>query len=236
MKKSPQDTEADRLQDAIATAEVLFSLGQSEAQAIATELTAKARLHFAQAICSAVMAVLWNGKTASMGCNWAIRESLVAPTRKYSGLVHRVANALTTLSRPRAGFLIGQFYTALLPEAVRKGLGAYYTPPPLVDRLMTLVDESGLDWTTARVIDPACGGAAFLASAAPKLVAASKAKPGQRILEDVEARLLGVEVDEFAAWMSMVLLDLSLLEVAILALASPNQPNQRSWKTLALPI
>src|SRR5438094_436238 len=91
-------------------------------------------LHFAQALCSAVLTALWNARMRAIDCHWTIREPTVAPDKRYPGLVQRVAGALFTLSKPRAGFLVGQFYTALLPETVRKTLGAYYTPPPLVDR------------------------------------------------------------------------------------------------------
>ena len=33
-------------------------------------------------------------------------------------------------------------------------------------------------------------------------------------LHDIETRLLGIEVDPFAAWMSMVLMDLALYDLA----------------------
>ncbi len=116
-----------------------------------------------------------------------------------------------------SGFLIGQLYTALLPDAVRKALGAFYTPPPLVNRLLELVALTGFDWTRGRIIDPACGGAAFLASVAPLLVESSRHRQPAATLHDIETRLLGIEVDPFAARMSMVLMDLALYDLTAAA-------------------
>ena len=130
-------------------------------------------------------------------------------------MIERIGGALADLPLSRAGFLVGQLYTALLPDDLRKTLGAYYTPPALVERLVTLVTESGFDWSTGRVIDPACGGAAFLASVAPNMVQALGFRSATRTLDDIEKRLMGIEVDPFAAWMSMVLLDLALLREAV---------------------
>ena len=146
-----------------------------------------------------------------------IGKPVVAPLKRFSGLSDRLSGALVTLSTPRAGFLTGQLYTALLPDAVRKELGAFYTPPAIVDRLLELVTESGFSWRRGTIMDPACGGAAFLASVAPKIAENSEAGPPLAVLEDVEARLLGIEIDAFAAWMSMVLLDLALSDLTLAA-------------------
>ena len=45
-------------------------------------------------------------------------------------------------------------YTALLPSRKRSAMGAFYTPPALTQRLLDLAEEGGLDWKTARVLDP----------------------------------------------------------------------------------
>jgi len=215
VRKPTHEAKSARLKDTIATAEVIFSLGQSEAQAVVRGLESKARTEFARAFCATVLALVWRRYAQVSGCTWDCRESVVAPQKRFSGLAERLGDALAVLPKPRAGFLAGQMYTALLPDDVRKALGAYYTPPPLVARLVELVTLSGFDWSRGRIIDPACGGAAFLASVAPKLVEASLQKSSQAILADIESRLVGVEVDPFAAWMSMVLLDLTLLDLTI---------------------
>ena len=44
-------------------------------------------------------------------------------------------------------------------------------PPALCERLLELATEAGADWSTARVLDPACGGGAFLSPVARRMVA-----------------------------------------------------------------
>ena len=152
--------------------------------------------------------------------------------------MQRLGDAFLALPFAQSGFLIGQLYTALLPDALRKALGAFYTPPVLVTRLLELVTATGFDWRRGRVIDPACGGAAFLASIAPLLVKNSSHKTATAVLEDIEARLSGIEVDPFAAWMSMVLLDMALSDVTSAAgrplknLVSPRDALELDFKRL----
>jgi len=217
MKRPLPELSQSRLQDAVATSEVLFSLGQSEAQAIVAGMAATDREGFARSLSTAVLATFWRKKTQACGCPWELRKPVVTPLRRFSGLVERLGGALLTVPGPRAGYLAGQLYTALMPDAVRKRLGAFYTPPPLADRLLQLVTDSGFDWGQGRIVDPACGGAAFLVPLAAKVVAASFRESPISVLEDVETRLAGIEVDSFAAWMSMVLLDAALLELTMRA-------------------
>ncbi|WP_157978132.1 N-6 DNA methylase, partial [Salmonella enterica] len=106
-----------------------------------------------------------------------------------------------------AGYLIGSIYTAMLPTAYRSDLGAYYTPPPLVSRLLDLAEEAGVDFSTASVIDPACGGGAFLAPVAMRMLQRSKHASSEWKLAQIGKRLKGVEIDPFAAWMTHVLLE-----------------------------
>lgn len=217
MKRTARESKESCLADALATAEVLFSLGQSEAQAVASELGSQARVSFAREFCTSVIASLWRRHAETTGCTWELRKSVVPPLKRFSGLSDRLSGALGTFSAARAGFLTGQLYTALLPDEVRKELGAFYTPPALVGRLLQLITESGFSWRRGTIIDPACGGAAFLASVAPKIAENSEAGSPLAVLEDVEARLLGVEIDSFAAWMAMVLLDLALSHLTLAA-------------------
>lgn len=188
-----------------------------DAIAFATELASEDREDFARTFCAAVLSSYWRRQCKLRGCSRSLREPDVEPLMDFQRLSNSVADAATQLELPDAGFFLGKLYTALLPDSVRKKLGAYYTPPALVERLLSLATESGFNWSTGRVVDPACGGAAFLASVAPRIVKASPCTNASAILEDLERRLLGVEVDPFAAWMSMVLLDVALLELIVAA-------------------
>jgi adenine-specific DNA-methyltransferase len=126
-------------------------------------------------------------------------------------LAEHVGTTAAQLEPIQAGYLIGTIYAAMLPEDLRARLGAYYTPPPLVDRLLAQATETGVDWTTCRVLDPACGGGAFLAPVARRMVLALKGDPS-RVLRHIAERLVGFEIDPFAGWMSQVFVEAILLE------------------------
>jgi Eco57I restriction-modification methylase len=201
------------LKDAVATADALFSLGLSEALAIASGLDDSARSKFGRGLCAAVLDHAWSNKHRPNHRASGLRQPPCAPSAGYPGLVKRLGEALLALPFAQAGFLIGQLYTALLPDKTRKTLGAFYTPPPLVARLLDSITAAGFDWKRGRVVDPACGGAAFLGSLAPRLVKHCVRDSPAEILSEIEERLLGIEVDPFAAWISMVLLDMALSDL-----------------------
>ncbi|WMS89293.1 HsdM family class I SAM-dependent methyltransferase [Pleionea litopenaei] len=116
-----------------------------------------------------------------------------------------------------AGYLIGSIYTVMLPSALRSSLGAYYTPPPLVSRLLDLAERSGFDFGKGSVIDPACGGGAFLAPVAIRMMERMPKASAEWTLKLIGKRLRGIEIDPFAAWMSSVILEASILPLCIKA-------------------
>ena len=77
--------------------------------------------------------------------------------------------------------LLGLAHEALLAPADRKARGAHYTPPALADRLIALT----LPPAAERVLDPACGGGAFLLAAA---------RAGVPVLHGVELDPLAADV------------------------------------------
>jgi adenine-specific DNA-methyltransferase len=103
-------------------------------------------------------------------------------------------------------------YTAALPPGYRSDYGAYYTPPALSQRLIEMSAESGANWGTCRVLDASCGGAAFLAPVALKMLETCPRHDAAAV-RAVAARLNGYEVDPFAAWMSQVLVEAALLPI-----------------------
>jgi len=136
----------------------------------------------------------------------SLSESLETVSRHIGAVAARTDVA-------RAGFLIGGLYTALMPEPDRTRLGAYYTPPALCDRLIELATEVGIDWRHARVLDPACGGGAFLAPAARRMAQSLIGDDPSAALDSIVERLRGFELDPFAAWMSRVFLDVALADL-----------------------
>ncbi len=106
-------------------------------------------------------------------------------------------------------------YTVLLPTHQRGALGAFYTPPALAERLLDMADEAGLDWGTAKILDPACGGGAFLLPAAHRLRhALGDCAPGLA-LKQIGNRLLGLELDPHAATLAQWALEILLADLAL---------------------
>lgn len=114
-----------------------------------------------------------------------------------------------------AGYLIGSIYTVMLPSSLRATLGAYYTPPPLVTRLLDLAESSGFDFCNGTAIDPACGGGAFLAPIAMRMIERMPKASAEWTLKSISKRLRGIEIDPFAAWMSSVILEASILPLCV---------------------
>jgi adenine-specific DNA-methyltransferase len=121
-----------------------------------------------------------------------------------------LADATVSTTIDVAAYLIGSTYAAMLPPETRARRGVYYTPPPLVQRLMDRAETAGIDWSTARALDPACGGGGFLGPMARRMVAALRGCDRSTILRSIGARLRGAEIDPFAAWMSQIFLEATL--------------------------
>lgn len=126
----------------------------------------------------------------------------------------RIGRQLARLDVLEAGYWIGMIYTALLPKEVRAALGVYYTPPVLTERLLDLSEEAGVDWRRARVLDPACGGGAFIAPVARRIRMSAGAESAKDHVEMVARQVRGFEIDPFGAWLSQVLLDAEMLEAS----------------------
>ncbi|MFL6232938.1 MAG: class I SAM-dependent DNA methyltransferase [Thermoanaerobaculia bacterium] len=112
-----------------------------------------------------------------------------------------------------AGFKIGEIYTALLPTDFRSRHGVFYTPPALTHRLLDLASKTGVDWTRARVLDPGCGGGAFLTPVALKILSCLSPKKPATALDHIASHVRGFELDPFGAWMSQVVLESALIDL-----------------------
>ena len=186
--------------------------GASSARKLASSVRNDGRLDFARAVALAAVSAYWKERQALSGRGWPLRElpsdiGLAPVAEEAEEQAERVGIAAAGLDVLDAGYTIGALYTAMMPAGIRARLGAYYTPPALCERLLDMATEAGVDWRTARVLDPACGGGAFLAPVARRM-ADSLTEGGARVvLDEIQHRLHGFERDPFAAWMSQVFLD-----------------------------
>ncbi len=187
------------------------------AKALADSIESGKRLSFARNITHLAVSVFWNThQKATASKAWPIYPlpediEQVDLSKPASDLAHNMGITAARLETIEASYLIGLLYTATMPDQNRAGLGAYYTPPALCKRLIEVASEAGVDWQSARVLDPACGGGAFLAPVAQKMLASLKSCNPKIALRNIAQRLQGFEIDPFAAWMSHVFLEAALL-------------------------
>jgi adenine-specific DNA-methyltransferase len=129
------------------------------------------------------------------------------------GLAEEIGTILAQDEPVSAGFRIGEIYTALLPAEFRARHGVFYTPPALTHRLLDLASTAGVDWARAYVLDPACGGGAFLTPVALKILSSLGAKRPAAALDHISTHVRGFELDPFGAWMSQVVLEAALIDL-----------------------
>lgn len=110
-------------------------------------------------------------------------------------------------------YFLTSLYPALLSEHTRAQLGAFYTPPALTSRLLDLLTEHGADWATARVLDPAAGAGAFLLGAAERMLAAMRSAEPAFVLRQLDTRLVGLEIDAYAAVLAQGCLEIRLADL-----------------------
>ena len=165
----------------------------------------------------AVVRTYWQEAGAAWQGRWRLRKlprdtELGAVPEEVGELAGCIGRAAAELEPLEAGYAIGLLYTGMMPDQFRAALGAYYTPPALCERLLDMATDAGVDWSKARVLDPACGGGAFLAPVALRMARSLEGLDASAVLKDIERRLVGFELDPFAAWMSQVFLDAALGE------------------------
>ena len=196
-------------------AQALVEERSSLARKLASSCTTQDRLAFARAVVSRAVSSYWNELSARSGRHWAHLElppgvGLAPIPDEADRLARSIGTVVAELDVMDASYLIGVLYTGMMPDGVRSRLGAYYTPPALCERLLDMAEEAGVDWCSARVLDPACGGGAFLAPVALRMAASLAHLGADAALESIQRRLTGFERDPFAAWMSQVFLDAAL--------------------------
>lgn len=198
-----------------------FATWKTLAKELAESATGtNSRIALARSVCNAALKSHWKTLCQRHGCVWEVNPSPLPPvplTDAASSFAHVIGTTAASLPIVHAGYLISSLYTIMLPEEMRSRLGAYYTPPALVERLLDMVTEAGFDWEKGRALDPACGGGAFLAPVAIRMAKALKSADPAFVLRNITTRLHGFEIDPFAAWMSLVLLEAALLDVCLKA-------------------
>ena len=134
-------------------------------------------------------------------------------TAEAAKVAQEIGRAMSAMAPQNAAYMAGVIYTTALPEAYRAAHGMFFTPPALADCLLTMAEEAGTDWATARVLDPSCGGGAILVPAALRMVERMGRTEPAFMLQQIGARLRGFEIDSFGAWLAQASLELALQDV-----------------------
>ncbi|WP_259645446.1 HsdM family class I SAM-dependent methyltransferase [Pseudomonas caricapapayae] len=129
-------------------------------------------------------------------------------------LAETIGRAAASFDAESAAYQIGLTYTGMLPAEHRGAYGVFYTPPVLTARLIDQVTAAGIDWAKCRVLDPACGGGAFLVPIAQRIISEQHGCSPKLLMQSIGNRLRGYEIDPFGAWLTQVTLDVVVLPVS----------------------
>lgn len=196
-----------------------FDAGDKAVRALTSFSSDDDRLSAARTFGVRAISAWWHCIEANASRSQPLRPFLqafdvVELSAPLAAVADRFGAAMAALDVENAAYVIGRAYTEMLPAEFRATLGIYYTPPALTGRLIALATEAGVAWEKARVLDPACGGGAFLAPVAQRIIDALPNCSPRILLRSIAARLRGYEIDPFAAWLSQVALDAVLLPVS----------------------
>ncbi|MGB0747116.1 MAG: HsdM family class I SAM-dependent methyltransferase [Magnetospiraceae bacterium] len=192
--------------------------GRVMARALAGSTDEVERLALARAFGARLISSWWHVLTSTFASPPELRAplkpfDLVDLPQSAEALAESLGDAAAQLDAETAAYHIGLIYTSMLPPAHRAAFGIYYTPPSLTARLIAQATNSGVNWATCRVLDPACGGGAFLAPVARRILDELTDCSPRILIENIANRLHGYEIDPFGAWLSQVALDAVLLHI-----------------------
>ena len=171
----------------------------SSARTLASSVEREARLDFARAVVFSVVSAYWKALQSASGRSGSLRElpsaiELPSVPEETGELAESVGTAAAGMDVMDSCYMIGVLYTGMMPGRHRARLGAYYTPPALCERLLDMATEAGVDWRSVRVLDPACGGGAFLSPVARRMADGLKDCSARIALKNIQHRLSGFEL------------------------------------------
>jgi adenine-specific DNA-methyltransferase len=105
---------------------------------------------------------------------------------------------LSSLSFLEATYWLSSVYALWAGDEHRKKFAVFFTPPSLTKRLLDDLAEAGVSFSSGTFIDPACGGAAFLAPIAERVRDELKllGKSDSEIILHIVSHIYGADIDE----------------------------------------
>jgi len=128
--------------------------------------------------------------------------------------------------------LPGLTYEALIARGARNRRGHFLTPPEVVEFMLDRAGYCSQAILEANLLDPSCGSGSFLVHAARRLhkaiqSALARRSPCERArsaIEQVQTRLVGLEIDPFACFLARLNLFLQILDDLALLWHAGEQP------------
>lgn len=104
-----------------------------------------------------------------------------------------------------SAYWLSSAYAIWTGAEYRKNLAMFFTPAALTKRLLDDLEQAGVSFVEHTFFDPACGGAAFLAPIAQRmrLKLLANGATSHQILNHVERRLCGIDLDAVLCRMSL---------------------------------
>ncbi len=107
-------------------------------------------------------------------------------------------DVLCQLSFLESTYWLSSSYAIHSDENYRKRLAMFFTPASLTQGLLDDLSEQGVDYGSQSFMDPACGGAAFLAPIALRMrtTLAARGFTALKLLKHIEKHLSGCDLDK----------------------------------------
>lgn len=160
--------------------------------------------------------VYWSNVREISGVSWKLQAYRQDRTCLSKGDIEHAkefANSLVGMDSLQVAFDISVEYMKLLPKKYRQLHGIYFTPPNIVNLMLSTAEEAGVNYKEASILDPAAGGGAFLSPLVRKMIR-EDLNDDQEKIEDVVARLTGFELDPFSSWLSQFFINCELAMLA----------------------
>jgi adenine-specific DNA-methyltransferase len=111
-------------------------------------------------------------------------------------------------------FWLSSAYACLLSREQRRSEALFFTPPSLSARLIRNLRRQGVALSTARFVDPSCGGSAFLAPVAIEIARDLRAagRSAKRIVTHIQSHVVGYELNPFLCELSTAFLNMALYD------------------------
>lgn len=143
------------------------------------------------------------GTVLRLWCNTAF-PALPRPSLPYSEIlaaapqISAFLTVLYELSFLEATYWLSSSYAMLTDQGYRKNLAMFFTPASLTEGLLDDLAEQGVDFGSQSLMDPACGGAAFLAPIALRMRTAlvKRGFTALKVLKHIENHLYGCDLDQ----------------------------------------